>query len=119
MSIQLRELGKSGLNVSPIGLGVMQFAGGKGIFRAMFPAMPGAIRIEIIKTALQGGINWFDTAEMYGAGQSEKYLSGALKEIGAKEGDLLIATKWSPFFRFAGNISKTIQIRLNNLSPYP
>ncbi len=119
MSIRLRELGKTGLKLSPIGLGVMQFAGGRGVFRAMFPAIPEATRVEIIRTALQGGINWFDTAEMYGAGQSERYLSEALTEIGAKEGDLLIATKWLPFFRFAGNISKTIQIRLTNLSPYP
>jgi aryl-alcohol dehydrogenase-like predicted oxidoreductase len=31
---------------------------------------------------------------------------------------VVIATKWFPFFRFAGNIPKTIQIRINNLSPY-
>ena len=118
MSIQLRKLGKTELQISPIGLGVMQFAGGKGVFRAMFPVVPEETRTEIIKTALEGGINWFDTAEMYGAGQSERYLAAALQEIGATNDEFMIATKWLPFLRFARNIPKTIQTRLDNLSPY-
>ncbi len=119
MKIQYRKLGHSDLEVSPIGLGVMQFAGRSGIFQAVYPAIPEETRVEIIKTALDGGINWFDTAELYGAGRSERYLAEALDELGDLSQRVIIATKWSPYLRFAGNIKKTIQIRLNNLDPYP
>ncbi len=117
--IQLRKLGHSDLEVSPVGLGVMQFAGGSGAFQSLFPAIPEEERIKIVKTALEGGINWFDTAELYGAGRSEKYLAEALDELDEIRKRAIIATKWSPYLRFAGNIKKTIQERLDKLNPYP
>ena len=116
--IQLRKLGHSDLEVSPIGLGVMQFAGGSGAIPSINPAVPEETRIEIVKTALEGGINWFDTAELFGAGRSEKYLAEALDELGEISQRAIIATKWSSYLRFAGNIKKTIQERLDKLSPY-
>ncbi len=116
--IQLRKLGHSDLEVSPIGLGVMQFAGGSGAIQAVNPAIPEETRIEIVRTALEGGINWFDTAELFGAGRSEKYLAEALDELGEISQRAIIATKWSSYLRFAGNIKKTIQERLDKLSPY-
>ena len=118
MAIDNRKLGHSDLEVSPIGIGVTQFAGGSGFFQALNPAIPEETRFEIVKTALEGGINWFDTAELYGAGRSEKYLTAALNKAGDENLGVIIATKWSPYLRFAGNIKKTIQIRLNNLNPY-
>ena len=116
--IQLRKLGHSDLEVSPIGLGVMQFAGGSGAIRTVNPALPEETRIEIVKTAMEGGINWFDTAELFGAGRSEKYLPEALEKLGDISQRAIIATKWSSYLRFAGNIKKTIQERLDKLSPY-
>ncbi len=116
--IQLRKLGHSDLEVSPIGLGVTQFTGGSGAIQAVNPALPEETRIEIVKTALEGGINWFDTAELSGAGRSEKYLAEVLDEMGEISERVIIATKWSSYLRFAGNIKKTIQERLDKLSPY-
>jgi aryl-alcohol dehydrogenase-like predicted oxidoreductase len=113
-----QRLGKTDLNLTPIGLGVMQFAGGSGVFSAMFPAIPEEVRIEIVKKALEGGINWFDTAELYGSGRSERYLSEALSTLQTEDENVVIATKWSPFLRFAGNIRKTIDNRLAALEPY-
>jgi aryl-alcohol dehydrogenase-like predicted oxidoreductase len=55
---------------------------------------------------------------MYGMGKSEQGLSNALKDAGVADEDVLIATKWSPFFRTAGNISKTIGDRLRFLDGY-
>lgn len=116
--IKMRELGTTGLEVSPIGLGVMQFAGGQGMFRVMFPEVAARDMVGIVQTAFEGGINWFDTAELYGQGRSESALSESLLEAGVKPEEIRIATKWSPLFRTARNIPKTIQQRLDYLDPY-
>lgn len=113
-----RALGKTGIEVSPIGLGVMQFAGGKGMFRAMFPEIPQSQMNGIIKAALDGGINWFDTAELYGRGRSENGLANGLKAAGVESGDVIIGTKWSPMLRTAGNIPKSINARIRYLDGY-
>lgn len=118
MNSMLRKLGKTDIHITPIGLGVMQFAGGKGMFRLMFPEIHQESINEIIQTALKGGINWFDTAELYGGGRSEQGLSNALKAAGKLDDEVLVATKWSPMFRTARNILKTISIRQRFLNPY-
>jgi aryl-alcohol dehydrogenase-like predicted oxidoreductase len=116
--IQLRPLGKTEIFVSPIGLGVMEFSGGKGIMGRMFPVIPQEEKNAIIKAALDGGINWFDTAEMYGGGISERSLAAALKAAGMSDKDVLVATKWLPVMRTARNITHSIEDRLQNLEGY-
>jgi aryl-alcohol dehydrogenase-like predicted oxidoreductase len=110
--IETRLLGKTDIMVTPIGLGVMEFAGGGGLIGYMFPVIPQEEKNAIIKAALDGGINWFDTAEMYGAGVSERSLSTGLKAAGKSDQDVVIATKWQPILRTAGNIPHTIKDRL-------
>ena len=63
-------------------------------------------------------LNWFDTAELYGAGVSEASLSRALKTAGKKDDEVVVATKWWPLFRTARNIPKTIQDRIRFLDGY-
>jgi aryl-alcohol dehydrogenase-like predicted oxidoreductase len=116
--IQLRRLGKTDILVTPIGLGVMELAGGGGLVGRMFPVIPQEEKNAIIKTALDGGINWFDTAELYGAGVSEKSLATGLKAAGVSDRDVVIATKWWPLFRTAGNIPHSIQDRLHFLDGF-
>jgi len=116
--IQLRHLGKTDILVTPIGLGVMELAGGGGLIGRMFPVIPQDEKNAIIKAALDGGINWFDTAEMYGAGVSEQSLATGLKVAGKSDRDVVIATKWQPFLRTAGNIPRTIEDRLHFLGGY-
>jgi aryl-alcohol dehydrogenase-like predicted oxidoreductase len=118
MTMQKRALGKTDIDVTPIGLGVMQFAGGKGMFRAMFPEIPQDQMNKIIKAALDGGINWFDTAELYGRGRSERGLANGLRAAGVESEDVIVATKWSPLLRTAGNISKSIESRIMYLDGY-
>jgi len=89
-----RQLGKSGLIVSPIGLGCWQFSGSS--MSAYWNAPPQEEINEIVRLSLEGGINWFDTAEVYGFGRSERALSIALQKASQKNGDVIIATKWSP-----------------------
>src|SRR5665648_78965 len=115
---QLRRLGKTDLLVSPIGLGVMELAGGGGLLGRIFPVIPQEEKNAIIKAALDGGINFFDTAEMYGAGVSEESLANGLKAAGVADKDVIIETKWQPFLRTANNISKTIDDRLRFLGGY-
>lgn len=118
LSIQKRSLGKTGIMVSPIGLGVMQFTGGSGVFNVAFPNLSQDQKNAIVRAALDGGINWFDTAEMYGLGRSEQSLAAALKAAGKSDGEVVVATKWLPLLRAAGNIGRSIDTRLRVLDGY-
>jgi Aldo/keto reductase family len=118
MNIQMRHLGKTDILISPIGLGVMEFAGGGGILGWVFPVIPQEEKNAIIKAALDGGINWFDTAEAYGSGVSERSLATALQAAGKSDEEVIVATKWLPFFRTAGNIPHSINDRLKYLDGY-
>ncbi len=117
-NIQMRRLGRTDILVTPVGLGVMELAGGGGLIGRMFPVIPQEEKNAIIKAALDGGINWFDTAEMYGAGVSEQSLATGLKAAGKSDSEVVITTKWQPIFRTAGNIQHSIQDRLRFLDGY-
>lgn len=113
-----RPLGKTDLRVTPIGLGMMEFSGGGGMTGMAFPTIPQEEKNATIRAALDGGINWFDTAELYGRGVSEASLAEALKANGKHDGDVVVATKWWPLFRTAGNIRRTIDERLRYLGGF-
>ena len=115
---QKRSLGKTDIQVSPIGLGVMEFAGGGGLMGFAFPIIPQEVKNATVQAALDGGINWFDTAELYGKGVSETSLQTALKAAGKTDGDVVIATKWWPLLRTAANIPHTIEDRIRYLDGF-
>jgi aryl-alcohol dehydrogenase-like predicted oxidoreductase len=114
-----RRLGSTDIEITPVGLGCMQFAGGGFLSRQMFPAAEQPTVTEIVKTALDGGVSWFDTAEMYGHGHSERMLATALRELGASPPDTTIATKWTPLLRTSASIARTFGSRLGALTGYP
>jgi aryl-alcohol dehydrogenase-like predicted oxidoreductase len=114
----LRRLGPSDLMVSPIGLGCWQFSQGRGLGGGYWSVLSDEEIRDIVQASLQGGINWFDTAESYGGGRSEQLLARALKDLGKTSEDVLIATKWMPFFRTARSILKTIGRRTDNLAGF-
>ena len=118
-TISTRPLGKTGIRVTPIGLGVMELSGGGGLFGRAFPVIPQSDKNAIIQAALDGGINWFDTAELYGSGVSERSLAAGLKAANKHPGDVVVATKWWPVFRTAGNIPHSIADRLRFLEGFP
>jgi aryl-alcohol dehydrogenase-like predicted oxidoreductase len=113
-----RQLGRTDIYVSPIGLGTAQFAG-KGWISALTPPVPQENIDTIIETALDRGITWFDTSEMYGGGTSERALAHGLTHAGIKPGDVTVATKWLPLGRTARNIESTVGKRLEALDPFP
>ena len=117
-SVRKRRLGRTEMEISPIGLGTWQFAEGKAFDRLVYECLPPDVTDGIVKTSLDGGINWFDTAEAYGWGRSERCLARSLQAAGASDEDVVIATKWFPSMRTAASIGKTIVTRKQCLRPY-
>lgn len=114
-----RRLGSTDIEVTPIGLRTWQFSKGKGLVGGFWKSIDDGETAAVVKAALESGIDWFDTAEIYGRGNSERGLAKGLSEAGAQPGTIRIATKWWPMLRGAGNIGKTIDDRLACLSPWP
>ena len=81
----IRSLGKTDIKITSIGQGVMQFAGGRGVFKFIYSSVSEQESNEIIKTAIDNGINWFDTAEAYGSGRSERQLATSLQAADIKD----------------------------------
>jgi len=87
--MQYVNLGTTGLKVSKICLGTMTF--GSPEWRDW--VMGEADSLPFIKKALDHGINFFDTADMYSVGQSEVVLGNSLKKLGVQRDKVVIATK--------------------------
>ena len=83
--MQKRLLGKSGLEVSSIGLGCMGMSHGYG------PAPDKQEMISLIHAAIDRGVNFFDTAEVYGPYVNEELVGEALAPF---KGEVVIATKF-------------------------
>ncbi len=90
--MKYRPLGRTGQYVSEICLGTMTFAGGAGFWRAI-GALDQKASTALIGRALEAGVNFFDTANVYSEGQSEAQLGQALRDLGVKREDVIIATK--------------------------
>jgi aryl-alcohol dehydrogenase-like predicted oxidoreductase len=80
-SVEFRRLGGSGLKVSEVGLGCNNFGG----------RVDAAGTREVVAAALAAGVNFFDTADVYGKTRSEQLLGAALK---GQRPDVVIATKF-------------------------
>ena len=84
------KLGTTGLDVSPVAIGAMTY-GDPGRGHPVWSLDEKASR-PLIRHALEAGINFFDTANMYSYGSSEEILGRALKDF-ANRDDIVIATK--------------------------
>ena len=80
---QYRSLGASGIRVSPLGIGTNQWEFGKND-EAVF---------QVVQSSLDAGVNFFDTAEVYCEGKSERLLGACIKRDGRP---VVIATKFAP-----------------------
>ena len=80
--MEYRQLGRTGTRVSKLCLGTMNFVGSTDLDEAK----------RIVDVAIDGGINFIDTADCYARGGSEEYLGEALKANGKRD-DIVLATK--------------------------
>src|ERR1700682_1181669 len=91
-AMEYATLGNTGLLVSKLCFGTMTFGDGRGIFKAI-SAVGQAGADELVKTSIDDGINFFDTADNYTEGESEKILGQSLKNLNIARKDVVIATK--------------------------
>jgi aryl-alcohol dehydrogenase-like predicted oxidoreductase len=90
--MQYKTLGNTGLLVSTLCFGTMTFHGGTGVFQAI-GTVDQAGADELIKACIDAGINFFDTADVYSEGESEKSLGRSLRNLQLVRKDIVIATK--------------------------
>lgn len=90
--MKYRRLGRTGLFVSELCLGTMTFGGSDDMWGQI-----GQLQQEdadkLISTALDAGINFIDTADVYASGRSEEILGQSLKNLGVTREEIVIATK--------------------------
>lgn len=91
--MEKRELGKTGLLVNPIGLGANAVGG-----HNLFSNLSDRTGKEIVKTAIEHGINLIDTAYSYGKGRSEELIGEVLKETRSRH-EVILATKGAHRYR--------------------
>jgi len=86
-------LGRTGLFVSELCLGTMTFGGGSGIYGSM-----GGLQQKeadgLVKTAIDAGINFIDTSDVYSKGLSEQITGQALRNLGIAREDVIVTTKF-------------------------
>ena len=101
--MKYRKLGNTGLIVSEVALGTMQFGG-----KMNMGNLGQEDTTRMVKQALDSGINFIDTADVYSLGESETLLGNALK--GIRE-DIVLATKVRP--PMGGNFNRSGATRVN------
>jgi aryl-alcohol dehydrogenase-like predicted oxidoreductase len=92
--MKYNQLGRTGMFVSEICLGAMTFGGNAdaGMWKAI-GAIGQADVDQVIGKAVDAGVNFIDTADVYSNGQSERLVGQAIKNLGLARKDVFIATK--------------------------
>lgn len=89
--MRYKRLGRTGLYVSELCLGTMTY-GGKGFWEVI-----GKLGLEAVagqlRTALDAGVNFLDTADVYHEGESERLVGEAIAKLGLRRDELVVATK--------------------------
>ena len=90
--MRYNQFGNTGLIVSELCLGAMTFGTKPGRFGHIH-GLDQDDATALVRQALDAGINMIDTANVYTVGQSEEFVGGALKALGVRRSDVVIATK--------------------------
>ncbi len=90
--MRYRLLGKTGLYVSELCLGCMTFGGGKGRWKSI-GMLTAADAERLTAMAIDAGVNFIDTADVYAEGESERDLGSALASLAISRDKIILATK--------------------------
>ncbi|NAO98926.1 aldo/keto reductase [Vreelandella titanicae] len=90
--LRYKTLGNTGLFVSELCLGTMTFGGDEDIW-GLIGNLQQEQADELVKIALEAGINFIDTANIYGFGASERIVGQSLKNLGVRRENVVLATK--------------------------
>ena len=100
MALPTRPLGRSGLNITRVGFGSWAIGGGDWAFS--WGPQDDEASLSTMRHAIEAGINWIDTAAVYGLGHSEEVVGQLLRQLPAADRPLVF-TKcglvWDPAFR--------------------
>ncbi|RYZ40993.1 MAG: aldo/keto reductase [Myxococcaceae bacterium] len=102
--MQKRRLGNSDMDLTALGFGAWAIGGGGWAFA--WGAQDDAQSIQAIQRALDSGINWIDTAAVYGLGHSEEIVAKALK---GRDKRPYVFTKCSMVWDDRGNVSRVLK----------
>ena len=84
MDMEYRRLGRSGLKVSVLSFGSWVTFG---------PQLDVGLAVDCIAAAREAGVNFFDNAEAYSGGESERIMGKAFERLGWKRNDYVVSTK--------------------------
>ncbi len=108
--MRYEELGKTGIRVSKIGLGTWQFGAS---YWGWGKELDEETAISIIREGFKLGVNFIDTAEVYGWGESERIVGKALKQLDREE--IVLATKILPIRITSSGIIRALRGSLRRL----
>lgn len=92
--MRYNQLGNTGMFVSELCLGTMTFgAAGENAQWGLIASLDQKGVNDIVARSIAAGVNFFDTADVYSFGQSERLLGQSLRDLGVKRSDVIIATK--------------------------
>jgi len=92
--MRVNRLGNTGLFVSELCLGTMTFGGGSEGLWSSIGNLQQDEADGLLKTSVDAGINFIDTADVYGGGRSEEITGQAIKNLGLQRDEFVLATKF-------------------------
>lgn len=91
--MKYKQLGHTGLRVSELALGTMTFSSGKKGIHKLVGTIGQEEADQMVKRSVEAGINFFDSADIYGDGESEITLGQSFRNLGIARKDVVVATK--------------------------
>ena len=90
--MRYNQLGRTGLFVSELCLGTMTFGGASGMCQKL-GSLDQTDANALVRAALDAGVNFLDSADVYAGGRSEEITGQALKDLGVDRQEIVVATK--------------------------
>src|SRR5471030_1998895 len=90
--MKYNRLGNTGIYVSELGLGTMTFSG-EGFYDGVMGTLGQKEVTPLVEKSIAAGVNFIDTADIYSFGRSESITGQAIRDLGLKRNEIVLATK--------------------------